>query len=134
MPVPENNAHLQANKNPVLVPVYFLFFLPVPFCVFPPLHTLHCNMAGRPEVTLEVAERCSLSAPVHQSLRQLCGHLGSWVFEGGRWSQAHRRQPTRILYCHNLSLSLTLKCIMHSVSPKAILRKPVTPDRADGVL
>lgn len=36
--MPENNAHLQANKNPVLVPVYFLFFCLCRFVFFPPSH------------------------------------------------------------------------------------------------
>lgn len=59
--------------------------------------------------------------------------FGCWRDGGG--SQAHRRWPTRLPHCRDPSLSLwTLKCIMHSAPPKAILCRPVTPDIADGVL
>ncbi len=88
---------------------------------------------GLSREALQEAEKSSLSAPAHQSLWQLCGLFGSQGLEWGGWTEAYRRQSTRLLYCQQ-SIVLTLACITHSVSPKAILCKPFIPDRAVRIL
>lgn len=71
-------------------------------------------MADSPEVSGGEV----LSAPLHQSLWQVCGHSGSWAGWRDRGGVEHIKDSQQGYYSTGfLSSSLTLTCIMHPVWP-----------------